>query len=46
MLFGDLRVIDRAWGRSLLGQLRHRTEVAMRIPGAASQPVYVLQKAE
>jgi SAM-dependent methyltransferase len=46
MLFGDLRVIDRAWGRSVLGQLRHRTEIALRIAGAASQPVYVLQKAK
>jgi SAM-dependent methyltransferase len=46
MLFGDLHVIDRRWGRSVLGQLRHRTEVAMRIPGASSQPVYVLQKAK
>jgi SAM-dependent methyltransferase len=43
-LFGDLRLIARAPGRSRLGQLRHRMEIALRKPGAFSQPVYVLQK--
>jgi hypothetical protein len=43
-LVGDLRVIKRSSGRSRMGELRHKLEVASRIHGAQSQPIYVLEK--
>jgi hypothetical protein len=43
-LFGDLRLLEWAQGRSRLGHLKVKTQVALRKPGAHSQPIYVLQK--
>lgn len=43
-LFGELKMIGWATGRSRLGYVRHRTELALHRPGAFSQPIYVLEK--
>lgn len=43
-LFGDLRLLERATGRSRLGHIRHKVEVAVGKTAAFSQPVYVLEK--
>jgi hypothetical protein len=44
LLFGEMNVIQQASGRARLGQLRHKVEVALGLPGASSQPIYVLQR--
>lgn len=44
-LFGDLKLVAYARGRSRLGDLRYRWRLLRGVPGAQTQPIYALQRA-